>query len=31
MAQLRRFLPLAVLLLAVVAAFGLGLDDYLSF
>jgi uncharacterized membrane protein YdjX (TVP38/TMEM64 family) len=31
MAQLKRFLPLAVLLLAIVAAFGLGLDDYLSF
>jgi uncharacterized membrane protein YdjX (TVP38/TMEM64 family) len=31
MAQLKRFLPLAVLLLAVVAALGLGLDDYLSF
>jgi uncharacterized membrane protein YdjX (TVP38/TMEM64 family) len=31
MAQLRRFLPLALLLLAVVAAFGLGLDDYISF
>ena len=31
MAQLRRFLPLAVLLLAIVAVFGLGLDDYISF
>ena len=31
MAQLKRFLPLAVLLLAIVAAFGLGLDDYVSF
>jgi uncharacterized membrane protein YdjX (TVP38/TMEM64 family) len=31
MAQLKRFLPLAVLLLAIVAAFALGLDDYLSF
>jgi uncharacterized membrane protein YdjX (TVP38/TMEM64 family) len=31
MAQLKRFLPLAVLLLAVIAALGLGLDDYLSF
>ena len=31
MAQFRRFLPLAVLLLAIVAVFGLGLDDYISF
>jgi uncharacterized membrane protein YdjX (TVP38/TMEM64 family) len=31
MAQLKRFLPLAVLLLAIAAAFGLGLDDYISF
>jgi uncharacterized membrane protein YdjX (TVP38/TMEM64 family) len=31
MAQLKRFLPLALLLLAIVAAFGLGLDDYVSF
>jgi uncharacterized membrane protein YdjX (TVP38/TMEM64 family) len=31
MAQLKRFLPLAILLLAIVAAFGLGLDDYISF
>jgi uncharacterized membrane protein YdjX (TVP38/TMEM64 family) len=31
MAQLRRFLPLAILLLAIVAAFGFGLDDYVSF
>jgi uncharacterized membrane protein YdjX (TVP38/TMEM64 family) len=31
MTQLKRFLPLALLLLAIVAAFGLGLDDYLSF
>jgi uncharacterized membrane protein YdjX (TVP38/TMEM64 family) len=31
MTQLKRFLPLAVLVLAVVAAFGLGLDDYVSF
>jgi uncharacterized membrane protein YdjX (TVP38/TMEM64 family) len=31
MAQLKRFLPLVVLLLAVVAALGLGLDEYLSF
>ena len=31
MAQLKRFLPLAVLLLAIIAAFGLGLDDYVSF
>jgi uncharacterized membrane protein YdjX (TVP38/TMEM64 family) len=31
MAQLRRFLPLAILLLAIVAAFGLGLADYISF
>ena len=30
MAQLKRFLPLAVMLLAIVAAFALGLDDYLS-
>jgi uncharacterized membrane protein YdjX (TVP38/TMEM64 family) len=31
MARLKRFLPLAVLLLAIAAAFGLGLDDYISF
>ena len=31
MAPLKRFLPLIVLLLAVVVAFGLGLDDYISF
>jgi uncharacterized membrane protein YdjX (TVP38/TMEM64 family) len=31
MAQLKRLLPLAVLLLAIVTAFGLGLDDYISF
>jgi uncharacterized membrane protein YdjX (TVP38/TMEM64 family) len=31
MARLRRFLPLAVLLLAIAAAFGLGLDEYISF
>jgi uncharacterized membrane protein YdjX (TVP38/TMEM64 family) len=30
MAKLRRFLPLAIMLLAIVAAFALGLDDYLS-
>ncbi len=30
MPLLRRFLPLAILLLAIVAAFALGLDDYLS-
>jgi uncharacterized membrane protein YdjX (TVP38/TMEM64 family) len=30
MAQLKRFLPLAIMLLAIVAAFALGLDDYLS-
>jgi len=31
MAPIKRFLPLAVLLLAIVAAFALGLDDYLTF
>ena len=31
MAQLKRFLPLGLLLLAIVAALGLGLDDYVSF
>ena len=31
MVQLKRFLPLAVLLLAIATAFGLGLDDYISF
>jgi uncharacterized membrane protein YdjX (TVP38/TMEM64 family) len=31
MAQLKRFVPLAVLLLAIGAAFALGLDDYISF
>jgi uncharacterized membrane protein YdjX (TVP38/TMEM64 family) len=31
MTRLKRFLPLAVLLLAIAAAFGLGLDDYISF
>jgi uncharacterized membrane protein YdjX (TVP38/TMEM64 family) len=30
MARLKRFLPLAIMLLAIVAAFALGLDDYLS-
>jgi uncharacterized membrane protein YdjX (TVP38/TMEM64 family) len=31
MAPLKRLLPLGLLLLAIVAAFGLGLDDYISF
>jgi uncharacterized membrane protein YdjX (TVP38/TMEM64 family) len=31
MSRITRFLPIAVLLLAIVAAFALGLDDYLSF
>src|SRR5690606_30151873 len=31
MARIKRFLPLAVLLLAILAAFALGLDDYLTF
>ena len=31
MARLKRFLPLAILLLAIAAAFGLGLEDYISF
>ena len=31
MAQLKRFLPLVILLLAIVAVFALGLDDYVSF
>ena len=31
MAQLKRFLPLAILLLAIVAALGLGIHDYISF
>ncbi|MGH6899615.1 MAG: TVP38/TMEM64 family protein [Geminicoccaceae bacterium] len=31
MSRIRRFLPLAILLLAIVAAFAFGLDDYLSF
>ena len=30
MTQLKRFLPLAIMLLAIVAAFALGLDDYVS-
>jgi uncharacterized membrane protein YdjX (TVP38/TMEM64 family) len=30
MAPLKRFLPLAIMLLAIIAAFALGLDDYLS-
>jgi uncharacterized membrane protein YdjX (TVP38/TMEM64 family) len=30
MTQLKRFLPLSVMLLAIVAAFALGLDDYVS-
>jgi uncharacterized membrane protein YdjX (TVP38/TMEM64 family) len=30
MTRLKRFLPLAVMLLAIIAAFALGLDDYLS-
>src|SRR5919106_4058595 len=31
MAPLKRLLPLGLLLLAILAAFGLGLDDYISF
>ena len=31
MPQIKRFLPLAILVLAIVAAFALGLDDYVSF
>lgn len=31
MSRIQRFLPLAILLVAVVAVFALGLDDYLSF